>query len=54
VSSQHAIAPVDDEAKEAKPFQRPESKPVELIGRNGQNGDPSTISLNPEPCGHVR
>jgi hypothetical protein len=53
VSSQHAIAPIDDEAKEAKPFQWPESEPVKLIGRNGQNGDPDTIILNPELCGHV-
>jgi hypothetical protein len=46
--------PVDDEAKEAKPFQRLKSKPVELIGRNGQNGDLGIINLNPELCGHVR
>jgi hypothetical protein len=52
VSSEYAFAPVDDEAKEAKPFQWVESKPVELIGRNGQNGDPGIINLNPELCGH--
>ena len=47
VSEEYAFAPVDDEANEAKPSQWSESKPIKLMDRNGQNGDPGITNLNP-------